>query len=292
MKSVTVDKDGTRTYLPRRKRSKASAVSETLLSIAAVAAFWLGIWFLLALRTGTDLLLPGPGTVLRRLFRLAGERVFWQATGQTLLRILLGYAAGVLSGTVLAALTAWSRHAAALLSPAGRIVKATPVASFIILALVWIPADNIPSFIVFLMVTPIVWDALRTALENTDPALLEMARAYRFGRVRTVLNVYLPAALPAYLSSMLTALALGWKAGIAAEVLCLPKISIGRRLYESKIYLETPDLFAWTALVILLSVLMEALIRLLIRRCTGDRPASGKSETAAETAPSEGGEGQ
>ena len=106
----------------------------SLLSVAAVAAFWLGIWFLLALRTGTDLLLPGPGTVLRRLFRLAGERVFWQATGHTLLRILIGYVAGVLSGTILAALTAWSRHAAALLSPLGRMVKATPVASFIILA--------------------------------------------------------------------------------------------------------------------------------------------------------------
>ncbi|MBO7407970.1 MAG: ABC transporter permease subunit [Clostridia bacterium] len=266
---IQTDANGIRTYSPRRQRTAASAIAEKLISVAVVVAFWLGLWFLLALRTGTDLLLPSPVSVFKRFCALAGTRELWQATGHTLLRILIGYVAGVLSGTILAALTAWSRHAAALLSPLGRMVKATPVASFIILALVWIPANNIPSFIVFLMVTPIVWDALRTALENTDPALLEMARAYRFGRVRTVLNVYLPSALPAYLSSMLTALALGWKAGIAAEVLCLPRVSVGTQLYNSKIYLETADMFAWTTLVILLSVAMEALIRLLVKRIKG-----------------------
>ena len=186
---IRTDASGIRTYSPRRKRTTASAITEKLISVAVVVAFWLGLWFLLAIRTGTDLLLPSPVSVFRRFVALAGTRELWQATGHTLLRILLGYAAGVLSGTILAALTAWSRHAAALLSPLGRMVKATPVASFIILALVWIPANNIPSFIVFLMVTPIVWDALRTALENTDPALLEMARAYRFGRVRTVVKL-------------------------------------------------------------------------------------------------------
>ncbi len=275
--------EGLRTYSPRKKRSRAMTVAEKILSAAVVALFWLGLWLLLSIKTGSELLLPSPFTVLKRLAELAGTAELWQATGLTLLRIIAGYAAGVFAGTLLATLTSWSRHISALTSPLGRIIKATPVASFIILALVWIPANNIPSFIVFLMVTPIVWEALKTALLSTDPLLLEMARAYRFGAVKTVLKVYLPASLNAYLSSLLTSLGLAWKAGIAAEVLCLPKISIGRRLYESKIYLETPDLFAWTTLVIILSVLMELLIRLAVKKAL-PRKAAVKAEEPADEA--------
>ena len=275
--------EGLRTYSPAKKRSRAMTVAEKILSAAVVALFWLGLWLLLSIKTGSELLLPSPFTVLKRLAELAGTAELWQATGLTLLRIIAGYAAGVFAGTLLAALTAWSRHISALTSPLGRIIKATPVASFIILALVWIPANSIPSFIVFLLVTPIVWDALKTALLSTDPLLLEMARAYRFGHAKTALKVYLPSSLNAYLSSLLTSLGLAWKAGIAAEVLCLPKISIGRRLYESKIYLETPDLFAWTTLVIILSVLMELLIRLAVKKAL-PRKAAVKAEEPADEA--------
>ncbi|MBO4326792.1 MAG: hypothetical protein J5950_05940, partial [Clostridia bacterium] len=267
---------GIRVFSPPKKKTKAGRAAGIILTVLSVAVFWLGLWFLLALKINSELLLPSPVTVFRRLFELSGTSELWRSAGSTILRILAGYAAGIMAGTLLAALSAWSKHMAALLAPPGRIIKATPVASFIILALVWIPANNIPSFIVFLLVTPIVWDALKTALISTDPDLLEMARVYRFGRLKTVLNVYIPSSVSAYLSSVLTALGLAWKAGIAAEVLCLPKLSIGRRLYESKIYLEMPDLFAWTTLVVILSVVMEALIRLAVRKVT----VSGKNKAA------------
>lgn len=131
--------------------------------------------------------------------------------------------------------------------------------------------------------TPIIWDSLRTALLSTDPDLLEMAKAYRFGKLRTVLHVYLPSSVGAYLSSILTALGLAWKSGIAAEVLCLPKLSIGRQLYESKIYLEMSDLFAWTTLVIILSVIMEALIRFSVTRFTRLNAARRNTKNAEST---------
>ena len=245
-----------RTFCPQKKKSTLQKSVEIILTVVAVAAFWIGLWLLLSFRVNSELLLPSPVSVFRRLFALIGTAALWKATGSTILRILIGYISGIAAGTLLAALSAWSRHVSAFIAPVGRIIKATPVASFIILALVWIPANNIPSFIVFLLVTPIVWDSLRTALLSTDPDLLEMAKAYRFGRLRTVLHIYLPSSLGAYLSSILTALGLAWKSGIAAEVLCLPKLSIGRQLYESKIYLEMSDLFAWTTLVIILSVIM------------------------------------
>ena len=53
---------------------------------------------------------------------------------------------------------------------------------------------------------------------------------------------------------------------MAAEVLCQPKLAIGTQLYYGKIYLETDRLFAWTAVVIVLSVLLERLLRRLLRQ--------------------------
>ena len=61
-----------------------------------------------------------------------------------------------------------------------------------------------------------------------------------------------------------TAIGLAWKSGVAAEVLCLPKAAIGTQVYYSKIYLETPSLFAWTAVVIVLSMLLERIVRRLL----------------------------
>ena len=241
-------------------------ILKTVLSIAAAARFWFGLWFVLAKKTGSELLLPSPVAVFRRFFELLGEKELYNAAGKTILRIFTGFVAGTAAGTLLAVITARGGIASAVLSPAGKVIKATPVASFIVLALLWLQSDRIPSFIVFLMVTPIIWDALATAIRSTDRELLEMARTYRFGIVKTVWRVYLPSVFPAYLSALTTALGLGWKAGIAAEVLCLPKLSIGRSLYYSKIYLETVDLFAWTMLVILLSVIMEALLKLAVRK--------------------------
>lgn len=264
--SGKTEPNSVRTFTPKKEKTLSSKIIKTAAAVIGVAAFWIAVWALLSLKINSELLLPSPWTVIKRLFELSGASELWKATGATLLRILAGFLTGVAAGTVLAALTAWSRSVAVVFAPIGKIIKATPVASFIILTLVWIPAGNIPSFIVFLLVTPIVWDALKTAILSTDRALLEMARAYRFGRRELFFHVYFPSVLPAYLSSVLTALGLAWKSGIAAEVLCLPSVSIGRRLYESKIYLEMTDLFAWTMLVIILSVIMEAAIRFAVRK--------------------------
>ena len=266
-----------------RKKPLANALLRSLLTALAAAVLWIGLWYLLARKTGSELLLPSPFKVFRRLLDLAGTSAFWNITARSFLRIVKGFALGVLSGTVLALISASSRFFSGLLSPIGRIIKATPVASFIILTLVWLKSYKIPVFISALMVTPIVWDALKTALESTDRDMLEAASVYRFGILRTAWLIYIPSVKSAYFSSLLTAMGLSWKAGIAAEVLCLPRLSIGRQLYDSKIQLETLDLFAWTAAVVLFSVAMEALIKLAVKRGPGrGKPAGAVSEGASE----------
>ncbi len=133
------------------------------------------------------------------------------------------------------------------------------MASFIILALVWLDAEALSLFISALMVFPPVYLNVLEGLRQTDPKLLELARVYRIPFRRRVWGVYLPQALPYFRSAASLALGLCWKAGAAAEVIGLPEGTIGERLYTAKVYYQTPDLFAWTAVILALSAVFERL---------------------------------
>ncbi|MCD7844612.1 MAG: ABC transporter permease subunit [Oscillospiraceae bacterium] len=231
-----------------------------------VLAFWLGLWALLARLVDTALLLPGPWAVVKRLAELAVTLDFWYTTAVSLLRVLLGAALGVLSGVVLAALTSRFRLLRTLFSPLLTLARATPVASFVLLALIWLGRDALPCFIVWLMVLPVVWANVSAGIEAVDNQLLELAALYRFPWGRRLRRVYIPSVMPYFLSALRTGMGLAWKAGVAAEVLTVPARSIGRYLYESKLYLETTDLFAWTAVVVLCSLALEKLMLAVIGR--------------------------
>ncbi len=226
-------------------------------------------WELASLLVGNGLLLPGPLETVARFVRLLALPESWIKAGLTLLRVLAGYAAGVVSGVLLAALCAKSPFADALLTPLRGVVKATPVTSIILLAILWLVSGLVPVFISFLMVLPIVWSAVLNAIRETDKKLLEMARAFRFPFRKTVRLVYAPSVQPAFLAAATTGLGFAWKSGVAAEILSLPKRSVGYMLYESKLTLETADLFAWTLLVVLLSMLIEWLLSRAMRRIRG-----------------------
>lgn len=148
-----------------------------------------------------------------------------------------------------------------MLSPLLKVVTATPVASFIILALVWIGRERVPSFISALIVLPVMTAHIDAGIKSVDLKLQELCLSYGFSFFKRLILLYIPSSAPEIAAGLATSLGLAWKSGVAAEVLCMPKNSIGRYVYESKLYLETPDLFAWTATVILLSILIEKLLR-------------------------------
>ncbi len=249
-----------------------------LLRVVIPLAFWLGVWqlaaFFIDLRTDGHgaLLLPAPLLVAGRLGALAGQPAFWQAAAVSLGRIFAGFAGGVAAGALAAVATSALRGADWVLTPAVKVIRAVPVASFIVLVLLWAPTTGmVPAIVAGLMVLPVLWGNVSKGIAQTDPLLLEAARAYRFGRGKTVRLVYLPSVLPYFASGCATGLGLAWKAGVAAEVLCQPKLAIGTQLYRAKITLETPDLFAWTLVVIALSFLLEYALGLVFTRLGGGK---------------------
>lgn len=238
-------------------RDKLQRVGAVLLTLLV---WQLGAWAL-----GQRLLLPGPVTVARRLAELVGEGGFLSSVGFTLGRIALGFLAGALLAAALGALAARYRAAEILLRPVMTAVKSVPVASFVILVLIWLGSERLSVFIAFLMVLPVVYTGVLQGLKSADVQLLEMARVFHLGPGNRLRLVLLPALKPYLLSSCGVAAGLAWKAGVAAEVIGIPDGSIGERLYEAKVYLSSPDLFAWTVVVVALSAVFEKLFLALMK---------------------------
>lgn len=225
----------------------------------AVCVFYLAVWQLAYYAVGSSLLLASPLATLKRVLSMLTERSFWLIISTSFLRIMWGFLLGLASGIALAIASARWKLIHSLLQLPMNIIKAAPVASFVILALIWISGKRLSSFISFLMVLPMVWSSVYEGIKSADKNLLELAKTYRLTAFQTVKAVYIPAVMPYLLSTSRVAMGFAWKAGIAGEVIAVPKNTIGAQLFDAKVYLETTGLFAWTFVVIFLSVLIEKL---------------------------------
>lgn len=241
-------------------------------------AVWILVWQAAAMALDFRypqgaLLLPSPAAAALRLLELAVTADFWQSVGWSAGRILGGFLAASLAAVLLAIPASRWRWVRELLSPVVAAVKAVPVASFVILALVWLSSRSLPFFISFLVVFPPVYLNVLEGICQTDRKLLEMARVFRVPLWRQVRGIYIPAVLPYFRAAASLSLGLCWKAGIAAEIIGLPDGSLGERLYTAKVYYLTPDLFAWTAVIVAVSVGVEKLFLRLVD--TAVRKAGG-----------------
>lgn len=208
---------------------------------------------------GRSFLIPTPAAVVRRLFSIGTDSGFMGIVGFSFVRIVSGYLLALVTGSILAAIAGRFRTVEIMLWPFVQTIKSVPVASFIILCLIWLSSGNLSVFISFLMVLPIIYSNMLEGIKSTNPKLLEMAWLFRVGTLKKIRYIYLPHLKPYITSACSVAIGLSWKAGIAAEVIGIPDGSIGEMLYESKVYYTIADLFAWTIVIILLSVLFEKL---------------------------------
>ena len=235
-----------------------------IITTAAAVLFWLVIWQIAAWKTDSSIILVSPVDAVKRLCELAVMGEFWQSVLFSAGRVLLGFILGLTVGTVLALVSAKVKLVRTLFSPLISVMKSIPVASFTILALIWIGSKNLSVLVSFLICVPIVCSNMMEGLDQLDPKLREMAVTFRIPPWRRFVGVYISQLLPYFRSASRLAIGLCWKSGVAAEVIGIPNGSIGEKLYQSKVYLETADLFAWTITVILLSYLCEKIFALII----------------------------
>jgi len=227
--------------------------------------FWIVVWQLASMKVNKEMLMASPFAVIGALIDLVGKTLFWKSIFYSFIKIVCGFCLGILSGTLLAILSYCNIVFREMISPLIKIVKATPVASFIILALLWVRSANLSILIAFLMVIPVIYINVLQGLHSTDRKLLEMAKVFEISWFKKVRYIYTPAVMPYFVSACSVGLGFCWKSGIAAEVIGLPKNSIGEQLYEAKIYLMTKELFAWTIVIIIISVVFEKLVMWLLK---------------------------
>lgn len=237
-----------------------------LSTILLPALLWFLIWWGCANHVGQELLLPSPFIVAERLALLMGTTEFWHHVFASLGRISAGMLGGSLLGVLLALLTYFCPLAHHFFVLPLKTMQATPVVSFILLVLLWVERNQVPAVVSGMMVLPLLWSSTRKGLEQTNQHLLEVGRAYQFSPFKTFFLIYAPSVLPYVSTACSNAMALAWKSGVAAEVICLPSLAMGKQLQWSKLYLDTPSLFAWTVVVIVLSSLMEGGLKYLLSK--------------------------
>ena len=243
---------------------------------AGILVFWLAVWQIASLWIHNSIILVGPVSMFQALWEQALQPDFWLSAALSFGKIAFGFILAFFTGICLGAASYSLPFLRELLEPAVLLLKAIPVASFVILALLWVGSDNLSVLISFFIVFPILYTNTIEGLEQTDRKLLEMAKVFRIPFHKKAWHIYRPALWPFLLGGCKIALGLSWKSGIAAEVIGVPAHSIGEKLYMAKIYLSTADLFAWTFAIIVICALWERLFLKLLEAAGPAGPEEGK----------------
>ena len=248
-------------------RAFARQMTERVKAVAAagaVAAFWLAAWMLVAALVAQPLILPGPGAVVMALLHLVCDGGTWAILAGSGARILGGLALAAVCGGVLAGASSRSRAFAHLVAPALSFVKATPVACVVVLLLIWLGSARVSIAAVFLMALPGVYFSLSEGLAQVNKPLEQMLRLHGVRGWRLFCAHIWREVLPFVLSCARAVIGMGWKAGVAAELIGMAVGTVGERIYQAKLLIETADLLAWTVLVVAASWACErALVWLL-----------------------------
>lgn len=233
---------------------------------AASLVFWLAVWGITSHIIKNDIFLPSPINVIARFFELLFTREFYITISVTVGRILSGFFLALLSGIVLATVSGMFKPLKILFAPLMTALKSVPVASFVILALLWFNSEYLSSFIAFIMVFPIIYLNVLNGIDACDIKMIEMAKVFNIKLIKRITYIYLPYVLGYLKTGCSVSLGLCWKAGIAAELIGIPDGTIGEQLYFSKIYFEMSDLFAWTVAIIFISLVFEKIFMFLLNK--------------------------
>ena len=223
-------------------------------------------WQISAMILNRSFLLSSPVEVVKALFELGGKNVFWMGLGKSIFKILWGFLAGAGVGISLAGLSYRFKLFEIYISPYIMVIRSVPVASFVIIILIWLGSEALSILVCFFMVMPIFYANTLEGLRSVDVKMLQMAKIFELGKKAKFIYIYMPALESFLISSSVASIGIAFKSGVAAEVIGRPKNTLGFFLFDAKIYLETSKVFAITLIVILCSAIFERLTVLMVKR--------------------------
>ncbi len=227
--------------------------------------FWMLVWELCSLFINKPILMPSPIEVLKVLSILMKKVYFWESIFNSIVRVIIGLVLSISVGMLVGVTAGLNKFIEELLEPLMVAIKATPVMSIIIIALVWFKSSNVAIFTTILICFPIIYTNVLQGIRSVDIDLIQMANVYKVKNKYVIKHIYLPSIKPYIISGILMCLGIGWKVSVASEILSTPRYSIGLNLLNAKATLETAELFAWTIVVVLLSFIFELIFKYYIK---------------------------
>ena len=231
-----------------------------------VLIFWLVIWHFLSKNIDNSIFLPTPKNTFKSFLSICAGEGFYEIIFNSFFRIVKGFILAVICGFVLSVISYFIGFIEILITPVMKLIKTVPVASFVILALLWIDSLNLSTLISFMMVLPVIYINIFQSFKGVDRNILEMTKVFEVSIFRKIRFIYIPEIFPAFIAACKIGLGFSFKAGIAAEIIGLPVDSIGWKLYQSKLYLMTDEMFAWTIVIILISIFFEGICIYLLNK--------------------------
>lgn len=229
-----------------------------------IALIWLVIWQIMAALIAEEILLPSPLLVFKRFLDLLVQKEFYLAILSSIGKIMIGFVISIFFGLILAFISYKSNLFYDFINPIILIFRSIPLASLIIFLLFWVKSTNLSILVSFIMAMPIIYTNSYVGLKSIDKKLIQMADIYKIKEIDRLRSIYLVKTKAFIKSSIISTSGLVLKAGIAAEVIGLPDNSIGKSLYNSKIYLDMPSLLAWTLAILILSFIFESALKLIL----------------------------
>lgn len=221
--------------------------------------FILILWHVLFIITGNEFFIPSIKTTFNKIISLLFQRKSYFFIINSSFRIIVGLFISIFIGMIMGFATYFSKFIRITIYPVVNIMRTVPVASLILILMIWMKSFYVPIALIVLLCLPIIWQSCYDALLNIDLKILEMASVFKISFLKQIIMIYTPSIVPFISIAIKNALGFSWKVGIAAEIIVLPQDSIGSALRDSKIYFDTAELFAWTIIIITLSYIFNYL---------------------------------
>ena len=244
-------------------------------SLLSSAALVLGIitvilvWYSVALKINSDLLAPTPLTVCRELLAALKEKSVYKSIIGTFSRSMISFLIAFVVALIMAVAANASAFLEKLFYPLVALLRVLPAMAAILLCLIWLKSAKSPIAISFIVVFPMMYSAMLSAIKNRDRETAELLKVYGVKPVKVFWGCTLPNVFEKIFPEIISLLAFNVKLTVSGEALANTQLSIGREMYVANAYLETGRLMAFAVIAVLLSVIIEVVVKLIYKTVRG-----------------------
>jgi NitT/TauT family transport system permease protein len=239
------------------EKSAGSGRTSVVLQRLALVVLLIAIWWAASLAT-PPYVLPSPQRVWARIVQLtlSGDLPYNLMT--TLARVLVGFLLAVAIGVPGGILLGSHRAIGNFFEPILPVLNTVSSAIWAIFAIIWFgisPAT--PIFVVLMTAFPLIVTNVWQGTQAVNADYVELAKALRLSRGKTLVKIYLPSILPYFFSGARLAFGFGWRVSLVAETLGASS-GVGYRMRQASDLIQMDQVFAWTLVQVAMMLAIES----------------------------------